>query len=111
MYSVHFAASTHKQCHSPILGEESTFDQLAPDKTLENIPTFVKAALFDDSAECKLSEKRRREANKAEMEERLKTDTQQQTLEEVNQTAVMVKPIPIAATTAAALAEITTLNT
>ena len=39
------------------------------------------------------------------MEEWLKIDMEQQALEEVNQAAIMVKPIPIAATTAAALAE------
>ena len=57
-----------------------------------------------DSAECKLSgkrKKRREQANKAAMEEQLEIDLEQQALKVVNQTPVMVKPIPIAVTTAA----------
>ena len=58
---IHFDALTHKQYHSPILINETLFDLLASDKILKNVSTFAKAALFDDSAECKLSEKKKKE--------------------------------------------------
>ncbi|XP_067943712.1 selenocysteine insertion sequence-binding protein 2-like [Watersipora subatra] len=91
-----FLSTTPRDYHSPILSQETTFNLLAPDSISENFPSFAEAGLYDDSAECKLSgkrKKRREQANKAAMEEQLEIDLEQQALKVVNQTPVIVKPV------------------